>query len=352
MTASIIKPTTVTDAMLVSSTAPETVAATYAGGTTYSAGQMAGVLVGTTQTIYESLQDSNTGHTPASSPTWWRVVAVTYSAYSGATSYALGDIVTSTTHTLYESLAAANVGNALTVTAKWKYIGPSNRWAMFDRKIGTKTSVASPLTAVVNSGRVSGLALLELVGRTATITLKTGPGGTVIYTATKSLDATIVESFYDWFFEDYLQLSNWVITDLPSQYNAPELTVTLTSSVGNVECGVCHVGQVTDLGDTQYGARSGIVDYSKKTVDDQGNYDVTEGAYSKRCTLQVATEKADFQKIHRFLSGMRATPAIYIGTEADGFDPLTVYGFFKSFDIDVSYPAHHLCALEIEGLTQ
>ena len=352
MTASVIKPTAMTDAMFVSSTAPEALASAYSAITEYALGDLVGVLSGTAQTVYKSLQATNLAHTPASSPTWWQVVAVTYSVYSGATTYALGDYVTTTDHLLYKSLAAANVGNALTVTAKWLYSGPSNRWAMFDRKIGTKTSVASPLTAVVNPGRVMGLALLELVGRTATVTLKTGPGGTVVYTATKSLDATIIESFYDWFFEDYVQLSNWIVTGLPSQYNAPELTVTLTATIENVQCGVCHFGSVTDIGLAQYGARAGITDYSRKTVDALGNYDVTEGAYSKRCTLSIMTEAADFQKIHRFLSSIRATPAVYIGTEVNDYAPLIVYGFFKSFDIAVSYPEQHLCSIEIEGLTQ
>ena len=139
---------------------------------------------------------------------------------------------------------------------------------------------------------------------------------------------------------------------MPSQYNAPELTVTLTATIENVQCGVCHFGSVTDIGLAQYGARAGITDYSRKTVDALGNYDVTEGAYSKRCTLSIMTEAADFQKIHRFLSSIRATPAVYIGTEVNDYDPLIVYGFFKSFDIAVSYPEQHLCSIEIEGLTQ
>ena len=31
-------------------------------------------------------------------------------------------------------------------------------------------------------------------------------------------------------------------------------------------------------------------------------------------------------------------------------EPLLIYGFFTSFNIDITYPDYHLCSLDIEGL--
>jgi len=54
----------ITDARLTSSTVPELVAATYAGGTTYAAGDRVGLapVYGEAQIVYESLQAANIGH--------------------------------------------------------------------------------------------------------------------------------------------------------------------------------------------------------------------------------------------------------------------------------------------------
>lgn len=302
MTMSVITPTALTDAMLVSSTVAET----------------------------------------------------DYTAWNAATSYVVGDRVmraVSGVHKNFENLIAGiDAGLPEASPTRWLDLGATNRWKMFDDKVGTVTVVASPLTIVVNPGRVSGVALLELVGKQATITLKDGPGGAVVYSATKELDGTVITSWYEWFFEDYEQLTDWAVTALPAHYTAPELTISITATSGNVECGVCKFGLVAALGGARFGARVGIVDYSRKEIDDFGNVSVTQRSFSKRNTLKLITEKAQFNRIFRTLANLRAIPAIYIATEEAGYEPLMVYGFYRDFSIDVAYPTRHLCNLEIEGL--
>lgn len=53
--------------------------------------------------------------------------------------------------------------------------------------------------------------------------------------------------------------------------------------------------------------------------------------------------------VHRTLAGLRATPVLWIGSEA--FESLTVFGFYKEFGIDRAYPTVSCCSLTIEGLT-
>lgn len=277
---------------------------------------------------------------PASGMTW-----------NAGTAYVVDALVErTTTHRRYKRKVA---GITATVpesdTTNWADIGPSNRWAMFDRKVGTITTTTSSLTAVFRPGSISGISLLELVGRQAVVTMKDAPAGTTVYSRTISLDGTIIGSIFDWFFTDYTQLTDFVLVDLPAQFTNCELTVAITATT-TVSCGVCAVGQVVDLGSTQYGVTVGIVDFSVKTVDTFGNIDVTQRSYSKRNSLKSITPKSDFNRIFRTLASLRATPCVYIGTEVSGYEPMIVYGFYKEFSIDVSYPQHHLCNLEIEGL--
>lgn len=302
MTMSIIRPNGLTDAMLTSSTAAET-----------------------------------------DHPTW-----------VAATAYAVGaQVIRVSTHRIYERLIAGTTADAPEIDfTNWLDVAPTNKWAMFDGVVGTITAVTGDLTVVMRPGLVGGLALLELAGRQAVITMKDAPGGTTVYSKTIALDGTPIDSFYDWFYAEYVQLTDVVLTDLPAHFASSELTVSITTAAGvsTAECGVCKAGPVIQIGSAQYGASAGIVDYSKKTVDAFGNYTIAKRAFSKRSDLKLMTKKADFNRIFRALAAIRSTQCIYIGTDAPGHEPLLVYGFYKDFSIDVAYSSMHLCNLSIEGL--
>lgn len=298
--ARVINPVTVSDAMLVSSTAQET-----------------------------------------DYPAW----------VSGAT-YAIGDkCIRTSTHRIYERVTAGAGTTAPELdNTNWNDIGPTSCWAMFDNVVGTKTAITSPLTVVLEPGGVSGVALMELAGRSLSVSMKDKSGGSVVYSRTVSLDGTAITSFFDWFFRPFEQQTSVVFSDLPLQFQTPELTISITSTSGNVECGVCKVGETVEIGGTEYGAKSGITDYSKKEVDGFGNYSVVERSFSKRMELSVITEAADYTKVSRLLAGLRAKPCVWMATDSASYEPLTVYGFYKDFSIDVAYKSIHYCSIEIEGL--
>jgi hypothetical protein len=352
MTMSIIQPTVLTDAMLTSTTVPEALVGEYAGGTTYALDARCGITAGTAQTVYQSLQAANTGHAPAASPTWWGVVSVVYAPYAGATTYALDDVVSDlTAHLLYKSLAAGNMGNALLDATKWAPLGPTNAWAMFDRKIGTITSVTTGnLSVVIRPGRLGGLGLLRMVGNTATLTLKDAPGGTTVWSLTKLLDGTIITSIYEWFVTEWQQLADFAVTGLPSHFFTPELTLTITPTAGAAACGVFHFGKVTGFGDAEAGASVEIVDWSHKTVDAFGNYDFSEGEFANKNTLRVLIENVDLEKVYAALAAVRAKPCIYIGSEAPGLSPFLVYGKYNSMAIVVAYENQSLLSIKTESL--
>lgn len=260
-------------------------------------------------------------------------------------------VIRPSTHRKYERLVAGTTATAPEADKdNWLDIGPTNRWAMFDRKVGTVTTSPTSLTVVLSVGGVSGLGALELTGRALKATLRDAPGGNVVYSRTVSLDGTLIESVYEWFFSNFEQQSDAVVTDLPYHFTNGELTIELSGTSG-VGIGVLQVGEVIEVGRTQYGASVGIADYSKKERDTFGNMDVLERAYSKRSSLQVVTDRSDFNKIYRRLASIRAVPCIYIGTDQVGYEPMITYGFFKDFGIAVDYLHTHLLSIEIEGLS-
>jgi len=350
----IIAPYTITDAMLTSSTAYEVAPSAYASGTTYATGADVSVsgsagLV----TVYRSLQDSNTGHTPASSPTWWAKLCELYSPYSAGTTYALGDrCQDNTNHLIYESLAGGNLGNALTDTTKWVEVEATNKWAMFDQKVGTQTyQNTGPLTVVLRLGNpVAGLPLLELTGQSVEITVKNGPGGAVAYSNTTSIDGSIITGFYDFFFASYVQQSDIALTDLPGHFYDPEITITVSSTAGAVGIGVCKPGVIYDLGDAEYGASVGVIDYSKKQTDTWGNTSITTGKWAKTSSVQTLIPKYMFNGVFRALADA-PKPSVFVGVDGLlGYDPMIIYGFFRDFKIAIEYPEYFLCNIEVEGI--
>jgi hypothetical protein len=299
----LIKPTVITSAMFTSSTAPETDFAAWSGATAYVVGNKC-ILTGTHR-IYECLVN-NTNFSP--------------------------DV------------------NLTGLTPKWLDIAPTNKWAMMDNVVGTKTTRASPLTVVLSPGAIGGLALMELTGKTATVTLKDAPSGATVYSKTIDLDGSIVTSFFDFFFAPYEQLDTVVLTDLPFSYYAPEITVSITATTGNVACGVFKLGELISLGGTEYGVSSGITDYSQKTTDAFGNTTILSRAFSKRSSFKVATDTVDYNRISKRLTEVRATPAVWVGTDVSGYEPLIIYGFVKNWSVDVAYPTVNYCNLDIEGI--
>ncbi len=295
----VITPTPITDALFTSSTAAETDYAAYAAGTTYALG--AKVIRTSTHRIYESLQAGNVGHTPETSPTWWLD------------------------------------------------IGPTNRWAMFDTVIGTKTTLASPLTVVIHPGAVNAIALLELVGTSVTVSMTSATGGGSVYSHTTSLEGSAPADYYEYFFDPFIQRQSVVLTDLPA-YADGIITVSLTGTT--VSMGLLSVGLSTELGGVQYGATVGITDYILKTTDAFGNTTLTQRSWAKRPTFNLWLDKGSMSWVFRKLSDLRATPCVWVGVEDDDdLEPLTVFGFYKDFQMEVAYPTVCLCSLEIEGMT-
>ena len=53
-----------------------------------------------------------------------------------------------------------------------------------------------------------------------------------------------------------------------------------------------------------------------------------------------------------YLYTLRATPAVWIASDEIRFEEtLIVYGFYKDFSTEISYPTFSKCNIEIESLT-
>lgn len=271
---------------------------TYAAGTTYAAGAQ----VAYDRSRYQSLQASNTGHTPDVSPTWWA------------------------------------------------RLGPVNQWAMFDDQVSTQTVQSSgPLRVALQAGAMDSLAVLGVDADRVRLVVQDGAGGPVVYDQEQGMAAEAVANWFDYFFNDpTFRRTQALFSGIPP-FGASVATLTFSGS--QVKVGHVSYGRVSSLGGLRYGARAGIKDFSRKDTDDFGVTTFVRRANSKYLTGALEVEKVAINQVHNLLTSLTATPVVWIGSEDVYYsDTLLVFGFFRDFYCSIDYPTLAIYSLEIEGL--
>ncbi len=278
-----------------------------------------------------------------------------YPAYSGATSYALGDrviVVGPEVHKIYESLQSGNVGHApATSPTYWEDVGPTNRWRPFDRSITSQVEQLSTVSySLQTTGICNSIALLNMDCTIIRIVATDVDFGVVYDKTINPAAKSGISDIYSYFREEITRVTDLALTDLPS-YSNMRIDVTLTNPRNMVRIGGIVVGMAREFGGLQYGAKVGISDYGVKTRDRFGSFDVAEGAFSSRATFSLWIEAGQVDLVKNLLAKYRATPIVYIGVDGDAYTSTIIYGYYKDFSIDISYVTHSICSLELEGLT-
>jgi hypothetical protein len=269
---------------------------------------------------------------------------------AGATYAAKARVIVAATHRIYESVDAGNIGNNPAVPGThWIDIGPTNRWAMLDGAVGTMSVGTGSIDITVAPGRVDSLAVVDTTAETVRVIVTVD--GTALFDQWRSTNASggVIADWYAYFTADTGKVSSLVFDGLPRYANA-QIRVILTGDnpSGPVAVGTLLVGKVIDLGMTEAGPTIGINDFSRKETDQFGATDIVERSWAKRMTVRSMIDTRAVDGIQRSVAALRAKPALWIAE--DGFDSLTVYGFFKDFSVDLALETISYCSLSIEGL--
>jgi hypothetical protein len=269
------------------------------------------------------------------------------------TTYADGErVIIAADHDIYESLQSANIGRDPTDAAQaawWTRVGSTNKWRMFDDSPSQQSAIGSVLAvSLVPGERIDTVALMNISAASVTITQTDAVDGLVYDETYPLISDSGIQDWYAYFFEPIVRLSDFTVGDL-YPYISSVIGITLDDPGSTVLCGECVIGLSRELGDTQYGAKVGIADYSIKQADDWGNYTVVARSFAKTAEFVLWIEPGLVSEVHGLLASYRATPIVYFG--ADAYTATMVYGFFKDFSIEIAYPSFSVCSLTVEGLT-
>ncbi len=279
-----------------------------------------------------------------------------YTAYSAGTTYAVGNrCISTTTHRVYESLIAGNVGNDPTLidnrigtTPKWSDVSATNKWKMFDDQVASQTSVASPLTAVLHPGFVNAIGLLGLDAETITVTVKDAPAGNTIYSYTGSLEGSTPFDYYEYFFSPFQPLTDFIVSGI-DPYADMQVTVTLTKASGNVMCGMLQVGDLVPLGTTQYGAKAKPKTYSYIKINDYGENEIIKRKKAKDLTATAWLKLEDANNVLDTIGSMLDVPCIVICSDRADYSGLRSFGLVSG-EISYDHPQDCLLSVSVNGL--
>lgn len=303
----LIIPTEITDARLTSSTVPENDHPEWASGSTYNADDR--VIVVSAHRIYEALQAVPSGQgSPETNP-------------------------------------LDNDGNPY-----WLDVGPTNRWAAFDEKIGTQTTQNASIQWVLTPGvRINSLALINIVAASVTILVTSTSGGGTVYNQTFNLNNdTAVTDWYQYFFAPIIKLTRFTVNDIPN-FSDSVITVTVNNGTSDASVGLLVIGEELRIGTTQSGMQPGIIDYSRRTTDAFGNVTIDRRASSRRLNANVVVDLSSLDYVFDSLESLRSTPVVWVAS--DKFTSGTVYGFYKDFAQEFTSNNQSFMTLQIEGLT-
>lgn len=253
----------------------------------------------------------------------------------------------------------------------WVDTGPLNRWAMFDGRVSTRTKgTPSGLSVTFTPGRCNGLALLDTVGiSTLTITCtypltSASTSDTTVEHAYGITRRTIVSSTQvqliftanlesrnvsDWkgFFLEPYQIATDVFVDWPSRGG---MTVQLDIATENPEIGSLIIGNFVELGDVGYGVSAGIEDYSNVITDEFGISALVPRDYVKRVSYPLTVPNHGIRRAFSTLAALRATPAVFIGSDDYRYTPFTAYGIVENFELGLSFATYSVVNVDIKGI--
>lgn len=274
-------------------------------------------------------------------------------AWNSGTTYNLADVVRYQ-NKLWESTQASNTNHTPTsgIATWWLELGPDNMHAAFDGIVGTETTATTQMTFVLKLGAINSAALINVDAATSRITLFDPIEG-LVYSDSQGLAVSNIVDWYDYFYDpSIVERTQIIYTGIPSYINSV-ITLRLDTGTGETTTiGQALFGILNTLGGTQYGASSGITDYSVKETDEFGTITFVERAFSKKLSAQVFVDNNQLNKVQKLLISLRAKPSVWIASDVTRFEEtLIIYGYYRDFNTVISYPSYSLCSLEIEGLT-
>lgn len=272
--------------------------------------------------------------------------------WSSSASYAAGDRVIAA-HQVFECLAPHTDVDPLgppSTPPKWLRLGMTNRWRLFDGKVGSRTTHPDEIAYSLLPGQpINAIAFLGLEAAVVEVRVIDPNQGIVYQTDAVPTQRDHIRTYWDWFFSPLRTREDIILHGIPATaYAAIQIRILRPGAMAAI--GELVLGQMVQIGKAQHGSGVGIRDYSRKEVDPFGNFEIVERGFSKRAEFDVQVETPDVSYVQRTLARYRARPLVWIG--ALSIEATIIYGYYRDFYIVLSNATISDCSITVEGVTQ
>lgn len=288
-----------------------------------------------------------------------------YAAWANATGYVIGDtriIVSTNIHWVIQciqahtsALSGANdplvdINRVSGAGVFWLRVSSTNRWKSFDQKINDQTAFNGNITHTLIAPAAAGaVAAFNVTANEVRLTVTNT--ATAAVRTVQTLSAIETGGVVDWwtYFYNPIEYKSEVLFPLVPIYAGDTVEVRVSGLATN-RVGEIAWGRDLDLGRAIFPLNVGIIDYSTKDRDTFGNPYITPRAFASRAEYRTQIRSTDGNRIKRQLAAVRAVPVIfYTHTDDNNFGSM-VYGYVKSFDVDEVAPNVAYLSLQVEGL--
>lgn len=281
------------------------------------------------------------------------VAASTLNEYSSGTTYASGDKVKVSYESdgttdrrpieKYESTADSNSGNYPPSNPDvWSYLGPTNRWAMFDDYINTQTENSDAIEVKVTANKCSHFVLYNLDATDIEWWLYNSSGDTVKSgTINLAYSETIGNIAYK---TDIIQPVNaWVFNG--------SIEVHINKTGDTAKCGHMSIGRAQDIGNAQFGVETGQLDFSKYETANSGYTYLKQGSWAKENKVDLHLDSSRIDRVFYYIADARSIPSVWECNQSNTtWEPLLLFGFYKKASIVLRYKISTL-RLQLRGMT-
>lgn len=272
-------------------------------------------------------------------------------AWSSTTTFAANDICHDpATHRRFKSVAGGNLNhNPASTTGFWVDIGPTNRFGMFDGKMGSATAAAGSVVVRLRPGTFGGFALFGLQAAAVRYTLRSAPAGATVRYSEVSLRSGVAD-WWEWTFTPAEYRTSLAVTDLPALAD-PELEIEIVGIAGaSASCAEAVLGSVYDIGGVQYDVSLELVDYSRKDIDAYGTVTLIKRDNVKRINAVVQYDNARFSAVTDLMASVLGTSIAAIVDQSEDLDALNSYCWLSSFKEAVKTARLTYANIEFMGL--
>ena len=277
--------------------------------------------------------------------------------------YADGRVVYTPDNKLWQTtLGCQGIIPSLTYSTTWVKVGTTNKWAAFDQTTSSQAKANNLMTFTVSAPQIDSVILMNVIAETATVTVRDGLGGTIIYTETRDLlaasNSSTITDWWEYFNANFDVLSsstNVLFKDLPISANS-YVTVTLestdaASTTDNIFLGDLIFSRARELSLTNYGLQTGIRDFSVVTEDGFGGQTFNKRRNRRRMNTREWVTHDQFNRTFRILTDLPATPCIWLAADVDYLsEAMMIKAWYKDFTAEIVDVNAIFANLELEGL--